>query len=125
MAGSGNRIRYGYCSRFSHYLVTLLVIFPIIAVIVQPRLPRAGRWLLSVAAPLLSVWIVPIGIMVLVKTVRGEPWPHDFIGVVFELAWTLSPILLIWCNAALVIEAVKERCARRDVPAEPVSAARQ
>ena len=92
-------------------------IFLIIGAVLQPRLPRAGRWLLYVAVPLMSVWVVPLGVLTLVATATGERPPYDVFGLSLALAWTLSPVLLIWCNAALVVEAVKDRRARRDAPA--------
>lgn len=87
-------------------------VFLILGAAVQPRMPRAGRWLLSVAAPLLCVWIVPMGGLFLVAAIKGEPLPHDFFGLGLILAWLLAPILLVWCVAALVVEAVKERRSR-------------
>jgi hypothetical protein len=84
----------------------------ILGAVLQPRVPRMGRLLLSVAAPLLSAWVVPLGVIMLVGTVRGDPFPHDFLGVSLTLAWILSPILLLWCDATLVAEAVKERRTR-------------
>lgn len=92
--------------------LSLAAIPLIIGAIVQPRLPRAGRLLLSVAAPLLGLAVVPLGVLMIVGTAKGEPFPHDLFGVGLTLAWILAPILLVLCNGTLVAEAVKERRAR-------------
>ena len=84
----------------------------IVAAVVQPWMPRTGRWVLSVVAPLLGVWIVPMGGLFLLGAVKGETLGIDFSSRGLALAWMLSPILLIWCNVALVVEARKERRAR-------------
>jgi hypothetical protein len=87
--------------------LSLLAIPLIVGALVQPRAPRAGRLLLSVFAPLLSVWFIPMGVVMLVEAVQGASFPHDFLGLGLLLAWILSPILLIWLDAALVVDAVR------------------
>jgi hypothetical protein len=96
----------------SYTWLSLSAIPLILGALFQPRVPRTGRLLLFVAAPLLSAWVVPLGVIMLVGTARGDPFPHDFLGVILTFAWILSPMLLIWCDTALVVEAVKERRAR-------------
>ncbi len=83
-----------------------------VAAVVQPWMPRTGRWVLSVVAPLLGVWIVPMGGLFLLGAVKGETLGVDFFSRGLALAWMLSPILLVWCVAALVVEARKERLGR-------------
>jgi len=87
-------------------------VFLVVGAIVQPYAPRAGRWLLSVVAPLLAVWIVPMGGLFLLGAVKGENLGLDFFSRGLAFAWMLSPILLVWCIAALAVEARKERRAR-------------
>jgi hypothetical protein len=84
-------------------------IFLIVGAAVQPWMPRTGRWVLSVVAPLLGVWIVPMGGLFLLGAVKGETLGLDFYSRGLAFAWMLSPILLIWCNVALVVEARRER----------------
>jgi len=85
----------------------------IVGGVVQPRLPRTGRWLLSVGAPLLSIWLIPFGGGLWWETMKGlNPPPSDVLHLILLLAWLVSPVLLIWLNAALVLEAVKERRTR-------------
>lgn len=91
-------------------------LFLIMGAVVQPFMPRTGRWLLSVVAPLLGIWIVPLGGLFLLGAVKGKALGGDFNSRGLALAWRLSPILLIWCNVALVIEARRERRARQPAP---------
>jgi hypothetical protein len=94
-------------------------LFLIVGAVVQPWMPRAGRWLLSVVAPLLSIWIVPWGALFLVAAAKGGTLGLDFNSRGLAAAWMLAPILLIWCNVALVLEARKERRARQHAPQIP------
>jgi len=98
-------------------VLSLLAVLLIFASNVQPRFPQFGRLVSSVIAPLMSVYAVPIGTMSLWETAKGEPFPHDLLRLAIASSWMLSPILLIWCNAALVAEAIRERRSRRDLPA--------
>jgi hypothetical protein len=77
----------------------------IAAAVVQPWMPRTGRWALSVVAPLLGIWIVPMGGLFLLGAVKGETLGLDIYSRGLAFAWMLSPLLLIWCNVALVVEA--------------------
>jgi len=87
----------------------------IVGAVVQTRLPRTGRWVLYLAAPMVSVWVVPFGAVNWWETLQGlnRP-PLDVFGLSLSFAWLISPILLLWCNAALVLEAVKERRTRAE-----------
>jgi hypothetical protein len=84
-------------------------LFLIVGGLVQPWLPRTGRWLLSVVAPLLAVWVVPMGGVFLLAAVKGETLGIDFNSRSLALAWMAAPVLLIWCIAALAVEARRER----------------
>ena len=98
----------------------VLGIILIIGAVLQPRVPRAGRWLLYVATPLLSLWVVPTGAVVWVETAKGlSHITHEVIPQGLSLAWIVSPILLIWCNAVLLVEAVKERRTRQAILSLP------
>jgi hypothetical protein len=87
----------------------------IVGATVQPWMPRAGRWVLSVVVPLLDIWIIPMGGLFLLGAVKGETLCVDFFSRGLAFAWMLSPVLLVWCSVALVVEARKERRAREEV----------
>jgi hypothetical protein len=68
---------------------------------------------LYLGAPLLCIWVVPFAGVYWWETIKGHNYPPlDVRALSLFFAWLLSPILLIWCNAALLVEAVKERRAR-------------
>jgi hypothetical protein len=94
-----------------------------LAGIVQPRSPQLGRLVLSVVAPLISVWVIPVGFIFLLEILTGEPaGRHDLLFLAITLSWMLSPILLLWCDIALLVEARRDRRERRDLaPAVTIS----
>jgi uncharacterized membrane protein len=60
---------------------------------------------------LLVFWVVPYSCVVWWETLKGLNHLYRapvFIFIVY-LAWLLSPVLVIWCNAVLVLEARRER----------------
>ena len=83
----------------------------ILGAALQPRFPRPGAWLMAADALLLSFWMLPIGIGILFDTARNLHRYHDFVLLGVTFLWVLSSLLVGWCDAALVIEAVKlKRC---------------
>jgi hypothetical protein len=105
--------------------LSLLGIFLILGAIVVGSLPCAGRWLIVGTALLGSVFILPICLSHPIEIVSGPfvgtvapvrlrsiGGPHDLTFLPMSLSWLLSPILLLWCDAALLIEAVKGRLPR-------------
>lgn len=75
-------------------------------------MPRVGRLVLYVGAALLTYIVIPFGIIVLRDTVKTGFLYLDFNYLTITWAWLLSPALIIWCDAALVVEAVRERRSR-------------
>ena len=63
----------------SYTWLSLSAIPLILGAVLQPRVPRTGRLLPSMAAPLLSVCVVPLGVIMLVGTVRGDPSRTTFL----------------------------------------------
>ena len=98
------------------WLLSVPAILLMFAGIVQPRSPQLGRLVLSVVAPLIGVGAIPVGALFLWEMARGAPFPHDPLGLAITSSWVLSPILLIWCNATLLAEAIRERRSCRDLP---------
>ena len=64
-------------------------------------------------AAFLTYLVVPFGIIVLRDTVKTGFLYLDFVYLTLAWAWLLSPVLVIWCDVALVLEAVRERRMRR------------
>lgn len=87
-------------------------ILPIVAAAIQRRTPRVGRMVLYVGAAALTYLVVPFGMIALRDTIKTGFFRLDFVAVTLTLAWILSPPLVIWCDVALVLEAVRERRAR-------------
>jgi|SRR5579871_2723838 len=77
--------------------------------LIQPVSPRAGRWLLYAGIPLLSVPLVPAGVVGWIETFQGSRPRYDVLGLILFLAWTAAPIMLIWCNAELLREVLHKR----------------
>ena len=77
--------------------------------IVQPRFPRLGRYLIAAGAFVVTWMVLPLGVMPLVGavTVKDLLLPlheRDFLPLGLLTALIVSPFLIIWCDAALVIE---------------------
>jgi hypothetical protein len=95
------------------WIMSPLAVFLVVGSAATPWFPRAGRWFILVLALVLSVIILPICIANPGELVRGFfVGPHEFSFLAMSLSWLLSPVLLIWCDAELLIEAVKVRRAR-------------
>lgn len=88
-------------------------ILPILGAAIQRRTPRLGRLVLYVGIALLTYLVVPFGIVALRETIETGFFPLDFVALTLSLAWMLSLPLVIWCDVALAVEAVKERRSRR------------
>ena len=85
-------------------------IFLILGVVFQPRARRLGRWLIWVGAAFLNLMALPQGIVLLpeyFKTMHIDPhYQHDALRFLIPL-WVVSLLLILWCDLALVIDAVK------------------
>ena len=103
------------------WLLSLLALPLIFASIIQPHLPRLGRVLMWVFAPLMSVYAVPIGTMFLWEIARGMPFPHDRLGLAITSSWLLSLILFVCCDFALLSEAINERRSHGNIPPAPAN----
>lgn len=90
--------------------LSVAAILLIVGAMVVGWLPRTGRWLILAPALFVTVMVLPVGSYNLFEAVREGRFqgPHDFAGIVMSLSWLLSPILLIWCDTALLIDATKE-----------------
>jgi hypothetical protein len=90
-------------------------LLPIFAGVAALRFsPKIARLLLYIAVPGLSLVLIPIGIIGWVETLRGARPPYDFLGLTLFLAWTTGPALLLWCDAELIREALRERKRRME-----------
>jgi hypothetical protein len=83
--------------------------FLIPGALIQPRAPTSGRWLMWVGAVLLNVPMVPL----IPEMVDEGPkilrsYPDSRLGAIYSLA-VLSTVLLLWCDAALIMEAFKRK----------------
>jgi len=89
----------------------LLTIPLILGVIADYRSARRGRWLMWVGAAYLSVTLLQMEILILPEFVAELRSYHHLGGlgsVVFPLS-IASILLIIWCDVALLIDAVKTR----------------
>ena len=87
-----------------------MAVFLIVAVPASSWFPRAGRWFILVPALVLSAIVLPICIANPVELVRDfVVGPHNINFLAVSLSWLLSPILLIWCVAAVVTNFVKHK----------------
>ena len=98
-------------------VLSVFGLLPMVGAAIQRRMPRVGRWVLYVGAALLTYLVVPFGMVALRETIKTGFFPFDFVAVTLTLAWLLSPALVIWCDVALVVEAVRERRTRRSAQA--------
>ena len=62
-----------------------------------------------VGALFLSLWVLPIGVIVLLGCLKTLRIYHDFNVVAVTLGWAGSFLLLAWCDAALMVENRKLR----------------
>src|SRR5271154_984328 len=64
--------------------------------IIQPRHPRAGRWL---------VWIGAANLVVITLLYDAMLYPHPWLQPHYmTVAFSASTILLLWCYAELVVD---------------------
>ena len=93
--------------------VSLSLLFPIVpsllifGAIAQPRFPRSGFGLMLVGALFLSGCVLPVGTVVLWDSFETLRLYHDFNIVAVTFGWASSFLLLVWCDAALMIESNK------------------
>jgi hypothetical protein len=105
-------------------VLALLGILLVLGAIVVGWLPRGGRWLIVVAILFASVLIVPICLSNPIEIIRAPfvgviaplrlrsvGGPHDLTFLPMSLSWVVSPILLVWCDTALLLESVRGRIA--------------
>jgi uncharacterized membrane protein len=60
-----------------------------------------------VGALFLSLYVLPIGAVILLECLKTLRSYHDFNIVAVTLGWAGSFLLLAWCDAALMIESRK------------------
>lgn len=72
-----------------------------------------GRLVIYLGAAFLTYMVVPFGVIALRDTLKMGFLYFRFYYLTITLAWLLSPALVIWCDAALVLEAVRERRTRQ------------
>jgi len=90
----------------------LLTIPLALGVIADYCSPRRGRWLMWVGAAFLSVTLLLMQILILPEFLDELRSHHNLGGlgpVLFPLS-IASILLIVWCDAALVVDAVKRRC---------------
>lgn len=109
-------------------LLLPLASFMILGAVVQPRSPRSGRWLMWTSASLLTLHFLPASVVLLsgifrtpppIVTLSGtprNPVPYvDLVALGIISLWLVSSLLVMWCDAELVIDAWKLRAAPREV----------
>ena len=80
--------------------------FLTLGAIIQPSARTAGRWLIWLGALLLSLVVVPFGPGVVFEQARLLSRGGN-VGIL--LLFIVSTVLVYWCDAAIVLEAVKSR----------------
>jgi hypothetical protein len=84
----------------------------VLGAIVQPRFPRVGRRLTWAGAAILTIVIAPEDVILLSEAIHTLPVEHRPFTVLLAGLWVLSLLLIVWCDAALIIEAVRTRRCR-------------
>jgi hypothetical protein len=75
--------------------------------LVQPRSPRLVRWLMWVSAFSMSVWMCQLAIVLARDAVKTLPSYHDRNILAVETFLLLGVVLLLWCDAALIMDALR------------------
>jgi hypothetical protein len=88
------------------YGLGLLSVFLIVGALVAGRFPRKGRDLIWFGAVVASLSELPIAISMLLISARGGTDPRVTVGA------AASVLLIVWCDAALVMQAFKTSRAR-------------
>jgi hypothetical protein len=86
----------------------------IVGALVQPRAPRSGKLLMWVGAGIVSIVIVPVGFEVLRESNNIARLVKDPKTVAISLLFIMSTALVISCDVALAVNAVRNR--NRGVP---------
>lgn len=76
----------------------------ILGVLVQPRSPHLGRWLIWVGAVVLSCLTLFLSIGIVLGGIRY----FDSMGVTVYLVSVATTILVTWCDVELILDAVKQ-----------------
>jgi hypothetical protein len=84
----------------------------IIGAFMAGRWQRSGTWLLWIGAFFLSLWALPYGGLILVSPPPRSD--HSGLGVIAMTATTM--LLVVLCDLALLLEAVRRRHARQISP---------
>ena len=93
---------------FGYGLPGLLVgSMPIVGAAVEPYIGRLGRWLLAAGA--LNLTIVAAAGAIGHALALRDPAFRDSNAILGTSLLTLSLVLIVWCDAALVIQIVKSR----------------
>jgi hypothetical protein len=90
-------------------LAIVLPAFLLGTAILEPYVPRTGKWLIWIIAFILSVYTLPIGVMIIrdgISTLR--PY-HDPAILGILASWLLTLFFLIWCDAELILDAYTSR----------------
>ena len=101
------------------WLFPVVPAFLVLGAIVQPHSPRPGRWLMWLGAFLLSLVVLPIGVETLLGGIRALGFYRDrFMLVPFSLSF-VSVLLVLWCDAVLLIEDMTMRRNRKGTVQSP------
>lgn len=79
----------------------------IVGALVQPRAPRSGKLLMWVGAGIVSIVIVPVGFEVLRESNNMARLVNDPKTLAILLLFITSTALVIWCDIALAVNAVR------------------
>lgn len=88
-------------------LMAIVPVLLILGAIAQPRFPRAGLGLMLVSALSLSAWVIPMGVLFLSQRFRTLRVYHDFNAVAITSLFVVSFFLVVYCDAALIIDFFK------------------
>jgi hypothetical protein len=88
------------------YDLGLLSVFLVVGALVAGRFPRSGRDLIWFGAVVVSLSELPIAAFMLLIAARGGADPRVTAGA------SVSVLLMVWCDAALVTDAFRKRRAR-------------
>jgi len=80
----------------------------------QPRFPETGKWFVWVGAANLGVVVMMYDVMMF-----PHPWRQPEFPAYMVLTFSASTVLLIWCYAELVADALRRMRTRTSMPPEP------
>jgi hypothetical protein len=80
----------------------------ILGAAIQPRAPTSGKWLMWLGALLLTCTVVPFGPRTVLDLAKTLPGSGAASIVIFSL-FVLSPLLVLWCDATILRDALQLR----------------